>query len=381
MTRNAGTARSVVITGVGMVTPLGRSAGEILTRMARGDRAAASPGFDVSAFDCKLCAPIVDFDAAEYFRDNKTLRLMNRDARLAAVAGQLAMQDAQVQADRTWPGDQIALFGATGLTSLPARDIARLVKHAAGPDGSLDLARFGRVALKRVRPVLSFKILANMPICFVSILQGIRGPNAVYTPWEGHCAHAIAAGAAAVRRGLVPCALVGGCDVKTHAFSFISLQQLGAFGAWSRGGSGCVPGEGAAFLVLEDEQAAVARGARIKARLAGWAIRTADGQGQADAYLAAISAAGGAGAASLVAAADGDPLLREAEQAAIARAGVEPADTVQPKRHMGNLFAAAAAVQVGLGAEMAERARAGRRILIDCFGHGSQQAAMVLEAV
>ena len=389
MIRQASTTRNVVITGVGMVTPLGRSAGEVLARMARGERVAASPGFDVSAFDCKVCAPVEDFDAAEYFRDNKTLRLMNRDARLAAVAAKLAMQDAQVQADRTWPGDQIALFGATGITGLPAHDIAKLVRHAAGPDGSLDLSRFGRVALKRVRPVLSFKILANMPICFVSILQGIRGPNAIYTPWEGHCAQAIAAGAAAVRQGLVPCALVGGCDVKTHAFSFISLQQMGVFDAWSRGGSGCVPGEGAAFLVLEDEQAALARGAKIKARLAGWAIRTAAArlgspkseQGEADVYLSAISGAGAARVACVVAAADGDPVLRDAERAAIVQAGVKGGATVQAKRHMGNLFAAAAATQVGLGAEIATGAEAGQRILVDCFGHGSQQAAIVLEAV
>ena len=68
---------------------------------------------------------------------------------------------------------------------MPVEDIARLVEHAAAADGSLDLERFGRVALRRIRPVLSFKILANMPICFVSIFEGVRGPNAVYTPWEG----------------------------------------------------------------------------------------------------------------------------------------------------------------------------------------------------
>ena len=100
------------------------------------------------------------------------------------------------------------------------------------------LERFGRVALRRIRPVLSFKILSNMPICFVSIFEGVRGPNAVYTPWEGQGAQAIAAGIRAIRRGDVPCALVGGCDVKTHELALVSLQQLGVFGSWIQHGRG-----------------------------------------------------------------------------------------------------------------------------------------------
>jgi len=134
-------------------------------------------------------------------------------------------------------------------------------------DGSLDLVRFGGVTLKRVRPVLSFKILANMPICFVSIFENIRGENAVYTPREGQGAVAIAAGVRAIRERRTLCALVGACDVKTHEFSFVSLQQLGVFNSWRRQGRGPIPSEGAAFLVLEDADRAVARGARIYARV------------------------------------------------------------------------------------------------------------------
>ena len=65
--------------------------------------------------------------------------------------------------------------------------------------------------------MLSFKILANMPICFVSIFENLRGPNAVYTPWEGQGAQAIAAGVRAVAEGEVPCAVVGGCDAAADA--------------------------------------------------------------------------------------------------------------------------------------------------------------------
>ena len=349
----------VVITGIGLVTPLGRSAAAVLAAIARHDVAPHRDG----------CAVIDDFDAEEYFPENKTLRLMNRDARLAVAAARLATRDAGLLAGQTYAAEEIALFGATGLTGLPADEVDRLVKFSAAADGSLDLRRFGEVALKRVRPVLSFKILANMPICFVSIFEDIRGENAVYTPWEGQCAQAIAAGVRAVRHGRSPCALVGGCDVKTHEFARASLEQLGAL-------NGGAPGEGAAFLVLEDEARARARGARIHARIASFSLRST---GRADAphevFKAVLDGLDVDGVDTLVAAGG------EAEDRAVRAAGIRPARVIRAKRHVGNLFAAAAAVQVALAAETAAHDGNGHPVLANCFGHGSQHGAFVLEAI
>ena len=371
----------VVITGTGLVSPLGCGAPQLLGRIGRGETAASRTPFDAGAFACPLYAPAADFDAARYFPNNKTLRLMNRDAQMAVVAARLAAQDAGLIADETYPGERIALFGATGLSSLPAEEISSLVRNSAAPDGSLDLGRFGQVALKRVRPVLSFKILANMPICFVSIFENIRGENAVYAPWEGQGAQAIAAGLRAIRRGAAPCALVGGCDVKTHEFSFISLQQLGGFDSWRRHGRGSVPGEGAAFLVLEAEQHALARGARIYARIRDCRFATVGSAALKDVFSSLMAGLNLAGGVSLIAAGDGEVSVSQAEEQALEAAALRPQTVLRPKAHLGNLFAAAAAVQVGLAAEVARRDPDRRAVLANCFGHGSEQAAFVLEAV
>ena len=373
--------RAVVITGLGMVTPLGQEAGEVAARIAAGESAARPPiRFDAAAFACPLCAEIADFEAEAFFPGNKTLRMMNRDAQLAVTAARKALRDSAVSIGGDYPADEVGLFGSTGLAGMPVAEVARLVRHSAGRNGELDLKRFGREALKRVRPVLSFKILANMPICFVSIFEGIRGPNAVYAPWEGQGARAIAAGITAIRSGRLRCAVVGGCDAKAHALGFISLQQQGIFRSWREDGSGTVPGEGAAFLVLEDEESSRARGANVRARITGWDVRTRDGQ-EPDGVLAETMASlGPQPPEAVIVGADGHNGQQQAELRAIAKAGAASARIVRPKKHVGNLFAAAAALQVCLAAESCRSL--GRGIVwANCFGHGSELGSFALEAV
>jgi len=374
--------RSVVITGIGMVTPLGSDPERVLDRIASGESAVGEPsGFDAAPFDCRFCCEVTGFDAEAYFPENKTLRLMNRDAQLAVAAAHLAVRDAGLSIGSDYDAAEVALFGTTGFAGMPVGDVARLVRNSAGADGGLDLRRFGREALRRIRPVLSFKILANMPICFVSIFEGIRGPNAVYTPWEGQGARAVAAGMRAIRSGRVPCAVVGGCDVKTHAFAFITLQQQGVFRSWRQSGKGTVPGEGAAFVVLEERERARRRGARIRARVVDGCVRTTDGEAPSEALSAVLAGLGADRPDVVVAAGDGEPVRREAEDLALGEFGLQPGTVIRPKGHLGDLFAAAAAVQMCLGAAAARKLRAGRRLWVNCFGHGSEMGAFALEAV
>jgi 3-oxoacyl-[acyl-carrier-protein] synthase II len=376
-------AANVVITGVGMVTPLGRCAEEVLKRVRRSETAACKPDFEVGKFDCPVCAPVREFDAEEYFPGNKTLRLMNRDAQMAVVAARLAMEDAAVRSGDTYPSEGIALFGSTGTAGMSVEEISRVIRYAANDDGSLSLERFGSIALRRVRPVLSFRILANMPICFVSIFESIRGPNAVYTPWEGQGAQAISAGFRAVRRGDVPCALVGGCDVKCRELSFVSLQQLGVFESWKQYGSGGIPGEGAAFLVLEEETAAAKRGKRPYALVKDHIIESTSGMSKLeDIACSIISQLKRPDAVpAVVGAGDGNSSVETSETRAFERAHLECRDLLRPKSNMGDLFAAAAPAQVGLAAQLARQQEQGQTVMANCFGYGSEKAAFLLEAM
>jgi 3-oxoacyl-[acyl-carrier-protein] synthase II len=378
---NAPGMPSIVITGVGLVTPFGRCAEVVLRRLAAGETVAAKPaGFDAGPFDCHVCAEIPDFDGAQCVPEPKTLRLMNRDAQLAVAAARAALHDAAVEVGRTYPAEDIALYGATGLAGLPLAEVSRLVQESTSPDGRFDLRRFGDTALKRVRPVLSFKILNNMSICFVSIFTGIQGANAVYNPWEGQGAQAIAAGIASLCHGEARCALVGGCDVKTHELGFIALQQQGVFRSWREHGAGTIPGEGAAFLVLEHETTARARGARIYARLQNCELKTvAANATRSHVYADTLRPLVQAEPCACVSAADRDAALADAETVALRSLECTVTVVARPKAQLGNLFAAAAALQVGLAAAFLRDSRRDSRGIANCFGYGSEQAAFLLE--
>lgn len=369
----------VVITGIGMVTPLGENPQEVLRKIEAGESASASPtDFDAVPFACPVCAQVRDFQPQRHLRETKMLRLMNRDAQLAVAAARLALQDARLQVGAAYLPDEIALYGATGLAGLPLKEVMPLMEASVDAAGEFDLGRFARAGLRAVSPLLSFKILSNMPVCFVSICENIQGPNAVFTPWEGQGAQAIEAGVRAIESGDARCALVGGCDVKTHELAFASLQQLGLFASWPQEEVGMVPGEGAVFLVLERREAASVRGARVYARLAGMSLCSgSEGPPNWETPRRALRGLRGLQTPVIVASAEGSQASYQQEADAWKVAGLEARRVIHPKPMIGNLFAAAAPLQVALAALVAERTK--QRVLATCFGHGSEQAAFVLE--
>jgi len=374
-----GEQERVVVTGIGLVTPLGNDAGLVLRRIRAGASAAGPPtGFDAGAFACPVCAQVEVFDPKLYVSEPKMVRLMNRDAQLAVAAAHLALEDAGVKPGPTYAPDDIALFGATGLAGLPLREVTPLICVSAAPDGSFDLARFGQSGLKVVSPILSFKILSNMPFCFVSINESIQGPNAIYTPWEGEGAQAIEAGIRALQAGDARCALVGGCDVKTHELAFASLQQHGLFSSWSKTSKGVVPAEGAAFLVLEIEKDALDRNARRYGCLSAQRLRPqCDREDLFQTRLAGLRSLKIREVEVLVGAGNGDAGQEEQESAMLEAAEISVRTKLYPKKQVGDLFAAAGVLQVALGAALTFAGA--KTVLANCFGHGNTQAAFVLK--
>jgi len=217
-----------------------------------------------------------------------------------------------------------------------------------------------------------------MPLCFVSINENVQGPNAIFTPWEGDGAQAIEAGIRALQAGDARCALVGACDVKTHELAFATLQQQGLFGSWSKTGKGVVPGEGAAFLVLETEKTALARKAHPYGYLSALGLRPrCNGEEFFKTRLDVLRSLNLREAELLVSCANGEDESDSQERAILEAAGTRVQARICPKKQVGDLFAAAALLQVAFSAILTDTSV--RTVLANCFGHGGTQAAFVLE--
>ena len=168
--------------------------------------------------------------------------------------------------------------------------------------------------------------------------------------------------------------------MKTHELAFLSLEQQGLFASWQQNHAGMAPGEGAVFLVLETADRATARGARVYAQVSGFSLRThPSGASRADTYGEVFKGLNlpPEPLGALVAADNGDVPAGEDEQQALSSRQISAPTVIHPKKQAGDLFAAAAGLQIGLAALLA--ARSGGRVLANCFGHGSEQAAFVLE--
>ena len=174
------TSRRVVITGVGVVSPIGQdpaSFWDALRGGRGGIRAIAS--FDASALPTRIAAEIPDFDAKNYIDKaaRKSLRVMARTIQLAVAGAQRALDDGKVDKSRLDPTRFGVEFGA-GLIASELPELADAARASCNcQPGSVDLEKWGDVGIPAIQPLWMLKYLPNMLACHVSILHDARGPN------------------------------------------------------------------------------------------------------------------------------------------------------------------------------------------------------------
>lgn len=293
--------RDVVVTGIGLVTPLGTGRGATLAAWREG-RSAVAPirAFDASGFPWTHGAEVADFEPRRHLPDRKAIKLMSRNARLAVHAAGDALAQAGAGAVGEGEGEGCGLFAACGYEVPEMDDVVGMMagSRAEDPPDDAPAPGEGRVPLSlrrlfesgrhRMNPIDALKVLPNMAMAHVAITHGIRGVNLSVGPWGGSALAAVGEGAKALLRGSCEAALVGGTDAQVNPFdvSYLGTRGLlsptGACRPFDGGRDGTVPGEGAAFLLLEGRARAEARGARALARLAGWGSGAAPGDGPAD---------------------------------------------------------------------------------------------------
>jgi 3-oxoacyl-[acyl-carrier-protein] synthase II len=317
-------ARRVVVTGLGVVSPIGCGVAELRAAL-RADRCAIAPieRFDTDGLGSRLGAVIDGFAPSRLTRAD--LRRADRSASLTVCGAQLALGDADL---RVTADNSDALGIVAGSTHGPMQSSRRFFEPVASDNG-------------RTNPSIFPGTVGNAGTGLAAAHLRMKGPNVVLCAGQASGLAAICAAFDLVRRGVAEALVAGGVDELEPCVSegyaltrrIAPHEVAGATEAcapFDRSRSGLVLGEGATFLVLESLDSARGRGARIYAEMLGWGgnadrpqVRGADPSGEGMATCMELALEDGGlvpGAVDLVgAAAMSHPLHDRIEAVAIRR--------------------------------------------------------------
>jgi len=277
-----------VITGVGMITPLGLDREATLVRHDVGGTAIGPiERFDASDFPWSAAAEVRDFVPRKRLPDRKAVKLMSPPARLAVAAA----LDARTHAGDVDPPDARdgGLFVAAGYETIDLDSVLRMMAACrpeeadADAADAIDVVRLWREARYRMNPLNALKILPNMALAHVSIALGLQGANSSIGPHGASGLQALSDARRAVGSGEAPFAVAGGTDSPINVFmvSYFGVEGLlspsGRCRPFATDADGTVPGEAAAMLWIEDAHRAADRGATALARILGYGEAHHDG--------------------------------------------------------------------------------------------------------
>ena len=198
-------ASSIVITGIGMVTALGSNTAETVNAWKEGMplNTRTLPELGGTDFAAAKIAVLPDFDPVERLSKRRMAKFMSAPALLGCVAAREAMIDAGIADNACFSPERIGLFAATGMAAADIDESIELLRSSLDTVGNFSIRQFGDRGLHAINPLLSFKILANMPGCLVSIMENIRGPNYIFTPWEDQTGAAVIEAMKALECGII----------------------------------------------------------------------------------------------------------------------------------------------------------------------------------
>jgi 3-oxoacyl-[acyl-carrier-protein] synthase II len=301
--------RRVVITGLGVLTPVGKGAAAFWDGLVQGKSGVRQiRTFDTTGLPIRFAGEIDAFEAKGYIdkKERKNLRVMARPIQLAVAAAQLALDDGKVDKSKLDPARFGVEFGAGLIASeLPELGPASQLS-ANGAPAHVDMARWGEQGLPAITPLWMLKYLPNMHACHVSVMHNAQGPNNTITESDVAPLLALAEAARILRRDQADIFLVGGTDskinplsmVRQNLFKHLSKRQDApekACRPFEKNRDGLVVGEGVGVLCVEELGHAQRRGAPILAELVGVGAafdRGLTGRGFARAIRAALQQAG-----------------------------------------------------------------------------------------
>ncbi len=261
-------SRRVVITGVGLISPVGLTTEESWQAIREG-RNGVGPitAFDASAFACRIAAEVKGFEPEKYI-ERREVRRMGRFIQFAIAASDMAMSAAGLKLDDS-AGERAGVYIGSGIGGFEVieREFENLLQH--GP--------------KRISPFFIPATIINLAAGHVSIRVGAKGPNSATATACTSSAHAIGDSYKIIQHGEADVMICGGAEApicRMGIGGFAAMRALStrndepqrASRPWDRCRDGFVVGEGSGILILEELEFARRRNAPILAEVVGYGM-------------------------------------------------------------------------------------------------------------
>lgn len=288
--------RRVVVTGVGLVSPLGLSPDDLWSGLVAGHSAVGPIGlFPTTGLPLHhgaeargFTGEIDNFGPLENETKKairKGLKVMCRESQMAVAAAQRALHDCGLLGADRVPERFGCVFGSDYMLTLP-EDFTSGVARCRAVGGSFEFDRWATDGMPLLNPLWLLKYLPNMPASHIAIYNDLRGPSNSLTLREASGHVAVGEATMTIQRGAADVMLAGATGTRIHPMKTVHALQSEqvAMGpddptTWSRPFDrhrrGMVLGEGAAVLVLEELEHARSRGATILGEVLGHASRHA----------------------------------------------------------------------------------------------------------
>lgn len=260
--------RRVVVTGLGMITALGKEIEEFWSAIVSG-RSGVSliNAFDTTDFTVKIGGEVKDFDPTEFI-EKKSIRRMDRFVQFAVVAALKALQDSGVAVNDE-NASRVGVALGSGIGGMRTMEEQFKIQYEKGP--------------RRVSPFFIPMIIANMGAGQVAIYTGARGPNFSTVTACASSSHAIGEAFRVIQHGDADVMIAGGSEATITPIAYAGFTSAGTLSKrndkpekasrpFDAGRDGFIMGEGAGIIVLEELEKARARGAKIYGEIVGYGL-------------------------------------------------------------------------------------------------------------
>ena len=262
--------RRVVVTGIGTINPLANNVENSWSNLISGKSGIDNiTSFDTTNLPVKFAGEVKDFDANDYM-GKQHARKLDRSAHLSIFAAEQALLDAGLDTESRL-GDEVGIVLGTGIGGIGATEDAVRIYDTRGPS--------------RINPLAITQLMPNSSTGQVAIRFGIEGPSLTITTACAASANSVGEAKNLIERGVVNTVVAGGTESGTTPMTIGAFAQIRALSTnnespkeacrpFDKNRDGFVMAEGSTILVLENEETAKKRGAKIYGYVDGYGSTT-----------------------------------------------------------------------------------------------------------